>query len=514
MKNDWLSTLPLVRDKRLRLSAISVFVVGMLAHAYSYFALYHSHDSISCINRRDEAFQISLGRFLQPVYFELRGSLSVPWLYGALAMLWIALSVYLLVCIFEVKQSVSVVLLGALMSTGTMLAAANATYFSYTDIFMLAFLLSALAVWFTIRWRWGFLPGALCMTLSLGLYQCFVGSACGMLVMLFVLKVTRGDSLRDLCLFALRSVAMLLLGGLCYKLVLDGVLAATGVRLSNGYNGITGVGDYKGYSRMGLIVDAWRYAINTFLAPQTWHPQASAAATLALFAAGLASLGMLLRRFSARLWRVALALLAVGVLPFAANITYFVSKGMIHELMIYPLLLLPAFCVILLDAAMGTGTANRYVCGGVRWTTLCATLLIVGCSIIYSNGAYLNKQLIFQATVSNMNRIIMTMESTEGYAVGKTPVAFVGFMPATSAAMNRPGFESFRAVGMLNQMAVTYGQTEGEFMTYVMGYPVNWVSFETDVRMEEDAAVAAMPSFPTQGYCRMIDGVLVVKLSD
>lgn len=512
MNNEWYNSLPLLRNPRFRQSFLSVFGFGLLAHAYSYFALYHSHDSLYCLNRTDIAVHISYGRFMQPVYFTLRGNLSVPWLLGILALLWIALSVYLLTGMFQVRESVSVVLIGGLMSTGTMLAATNATYFSFTDIFMLGFLLAAVAVWMTDRWKWGFVPGAVCMMLSLGLYQCFIGAACGLLIMLFIYKLFRKEPFSQLCLLALRGAAMLLLGGLVYKLTLEVVLKATGVSLANTYNGLQGLGDYYGFSRMKLIVGAYRYVFDSFLNPQTWHPAAGAAATVVLLLTGLACLGALLGHARAQWWRYALALAAVVVLPFAVNITYFVSKGMVHELMIYQFLLIPVFAVMLADCwtVEKEGASVKWLRGAVLTTVL----VTVGLSAIYANGAYLQKQLQFEATESAVNRIIAAMEDHEEYTAGETPVVFAGEMTASGAFRSRPGFESYRAVGMFTDSVITFWETENDFLTQVMGYPVNWVDRDTDAVIETSDVVKMMPAFPKKGYCQMMDGVMVVKLSE
>jgi len=512
MNSDWFQTLPLVRDKRFRLSFLSVFGFGLLAHAYSYFALYHSHDSLYCLNRTDVAVHISYGRFMQPVYFTLRGNLSVPWLMGALALLWIALSVFLLARLFRVKQSVSIALMAGLMSTGTMLTATNATYFSFTDIFMLGFLLAAVAVWMTERWKWGFFPGAVCMMLSLGLYQCFIGAACGLLVMLFVQKAVRRESFRNLVLFALKGAAMLLLGGLLYKVTLEIVLKATDVSLANTYNGLKGLGDYEGFSRMKLILDAYRYVWNSFFRPATWHPTAGALASAVLLLAGMGFLAGCMKRNGTAWWQALLVVVALAVLPFAVNITFFVSKGMIHELMIYPFLLLPVFAVIAADWWMDENSGR--LVKPARWVVLASVLVTVGLSAIYSNGAYMKKQLEFESTEANVNRIIMTMENTDGYQVGKTPVAFAGNFDALQTYRSRPGFETYNAVGMYLHFSITFWETENDFMTQVMGYPVNWVDRDTDAMLEQSETVRAMPSFPDKGYCQLVDGVLVVKLSD
>ena len=104
----------------------------------------------------DDLVQISVGRFLQPVYTHLRGLVGVPWLCGLISLCWISAALCLIADLFRVRRKSTLVLMSALLATAPMLAFCNAGYFNYTDIFMCAFFLSVLAVWLTRRFRWGF----------------------------------------------------------------------------------------------------------------------------------------------------------------------------------------------------------------------------------------------------------------------------------------------------------------------------------------------------------------------
>ena len=48
----------------------------------------------------------------------------------------------------------------------------------------------------------------------------------------------------------------------------------------------------------------------------------------------------------------------------------------------------------------------------------------------------------------------------------------------------------------------------------VMGYPFNLVDAFTLGQLAARDDVQAMPAFPAEGCCRMLDGTLVIKLSD
>ena len=81
-------------DPRWKTCVFSVLAFGLLAHAYGYFGIYHSGDSLEGFYRADDLFQIGLGCFLQPVYTHLRGLVGVPWLCGLISLAWIAAALY------------------------------------------------------------------------------------------------------------------------------------------------------------------------------------------------------------------------------------------------------------------------------------------------------------------------------------------------------------------------------------------------------------------------------------
>ena len=48
----------------------------------------------------------------------------------------------------------------------------------------------------------------------------------------------------------------------------------------------------------------------------------------------------------------------------------------------------------------------------------------------------------------------------------------------------------------------------------MMGYPLELVSQEEAEALAESDAVQAMPVFPNKGYCQVVDGIMVIRLSE
>ena len=147
------------------------------------------------------------------------------------------------------------------------------------------------------------------------------------------------------------------------------------------------------------------------------------------------------------------------------------------------------------------------------------TLLLVCClllaaqNIIYSNQVYTKKKLAYGSTLSTMTRVVYSMESTDGYIAGETPVYLVGTLESNPYCNNLEEFRFLNVMsGVYPDVTVTYSRLYENYFHFIMNCDVNLI-YEGDNSYEDLPEVDAMPTFPQNGFCAMIDGALVVKLS-
>ena len=81
-------------SRRLRDAALCTLFFMLILHGYRYVSLGFSHDSLAFAWPDDLTWQLSLGRFVQPVYWAFRGSVGAPFLVGLLTCVYMTLSVY------------------------------------------------------------------------------------------------------------------------------------------------------------------------------------------------------------------------------------------------------------------------------------------------------------------------------------------------------------------------------------------------------------------------------------
>jgi len=502
--------------KRLRLdrrTVVRVFALTALfffaAHIYRFTSAGFTHDSLLINQSDDRLSQISFGRFLQPLYWKVRGDIPAPMLVGLLSCAFLGGAITLIVSLLELKSLLSIALACAALTANATLTLAGGSYISWMDVYMLAFLLSAASVFICERWRFGFLAAPVLLLASLGLYQSYVSCAALLFLMLLVKSALGGDAPGAIIRSAFKYLFVLLAGLLLYAAAVPAVLSATGMALSTAQNSIAGVGQFGGVSILSLIADTYLYPLRYLCAPETHLSRFCALAGFGVFLLGGVCFVYLLRARRISPPAALLAILAVLLMPFAANAVYFISKGFIHSAMIYAFFLAFVFPVFLIERAAGDSPAM--LLRSMRMLAAAGLLFIYSCNFVTAHQLYLRRDLEFQSTLSVMTRVIDRIEQVEGYDPGYTPVAIVGNLSDSRMSMERPGFEHLAPYGA-NNYAVTYMETNTWYLWQVLGYPANLADFDThrELAMRED--VRAIPAFPARDCCRMIDGVLVVRI--
>lgn len=272
----------------LRRCLFWTYLFGLIAHAYVFFNSALSHDALYQVFSDDNQWQVSLGRFLQPLVRLMRGSINAPWLVGLLGLFFVALSAWMVLSLVRLRGRLACALVCGVFSTNLCLSLLNASFTPWVDVFMLSLFLGVAAAYLfaRARRRWlGVLLGGVCLAASLGLYQSYVSVAAGLMMILFVDFALENRRVGELVAFAGRALATLVLGAALYWLGVQAALRLWGTALTGFYNDISGVGDFSGVSVPALIVYTYRYFLLSFLRPGGSIPAAVTAANLALVAA-------------------------------------------------------------------------------------------------------------------------------------------------------------------------------------------------------------------------------------
>ena len=165
-----------------KLAFVSAVVIGMMIHLPVLLSDIPNHDGLDSLYFDQN--MITSGRWFLMVACGFSSFYSLPWVIGLLGFLFLGMTAAALVEILEVKKSWAVILISGLLVSFPVLTSTFAYVFTL-DGYMLALLLATLSVLFTKKYRYGFLPGALCLAFSMGVYQAYLSFA--MILSIFAL---------------------------------------------------------------------------------------------------------------------------------------------------------------------------------------------------------------------------------------------------------------------------------------------------------------------------------------
>lgn len=501
--------LPRIDLPLLKLSFAAVAVFMLLAHGFAFFNLFPSHDG-TIIYFDADVVMLQLGRWVQlPYYRFLRGKISAPWLCGAFCILWTSLTVYLISALLQLGKKATVALAG-LLSTAVSLTLLLATFNDKSDLFTCAMFLACLGVYAVRRCKnkvFGVLFCGGCLCLSLGLYQAYIQFAVGLFLLCMLQDCLQGkNEWKTYITQGLTAVAALLLGGGLYAVSVKVVLAYKHLELVDSNNGLQQMarGSVTGY--LAKIPGAYAQTIQTLLGSSAWNHRGMRVATALCFLVGLFCL---IRAF-AKLPRrgIVQAVVLLALLPLGLNVVYLLSERAPTLLMLYPVYLLYLLVLLTVWQPAAPKAAENVVC------VLCLFLALQ--NIIFANGAYTYRKFIYDNTRDQIYTIMAKVQELPEYVQGETPIAFVGDFTESDFAYRNALVDQYSdpELGLTNS-ALTYDGTRKWWFANVMGS--NAVVVNTQAELDAYAAlpaVQAMPSYPANGYIAMVDGTVVVKISD
>ena len=506
-------------DKNFFVVMVSTFLFGLIAHGYCYFNLLYTHDSV-ILYQGDTAWQISLGRFLQPVYLQIRGGFYTPCLVGALSLLFIALSAYLILKLLDIENKFLVCLVCGVLTVNATVILLNATFLPWLDIDMASLLSAVLGVYCVRKYRKGFIIAPFFFFITIGLYQSFFQVAVALLMILSIKDILELKKTKEVLRSGIKAVLSLLAGLILYYLILQIVLRVTGIALSTGYNGINRVGQYSGItSVLWCVYETYHRVLSYFLHPIVFHREIMALVDFIIIGLSAVFLSGTVIKKKIRGWDLFLLAGLILLMPFGINVICFISQGMEHELMIYSFFFVYIFALYLGDVFIkekGIKTINIENIGKMqifqKYSISALVAVLLFNSIIFANQTYLYKNFVYQNTLLVMDRVIDRIEQVDGYVVGETPVAIVGSLEKSKLADPYDDFEKL-GFGLGSAFSVDYYETYTGFFRDLLRYPINLLSFEEFLKWGGVEEVQEMPAFPEKGSCRMIDGTMVIKFS-
>lgn len=502
---------------------LTCFVLGLLIHMPILLSDIPNHDGLDSMYFDQN--MITSGRWFLSVACGFSSYYTLPWLIGILGLVFLGCAAAALCELLEVRKTWAVMLVSGLLVSFPALASTFA-YVYTLDGYMLALLLSVLAVLFVKKRRRGYVPGAFCLAFSMGIYQAYLSFAMILSVfavwMLFAGEApagaasagqkgsSRADSKGKL-LYALHYLYMGVLGAALYYGILQALLRIQGKELDH-YQGIDGLGG--GFLPQGIAAAAGEMYRDFFAfscrGNVLFGNVFSLAACCVLGALGALAAFWAIRR--GKCWKQPLLFgmmgLLLALLPAVTNIILVISPSVnYHLLMRYQWILYAIGAVALISGRGPGGKAGVWM----EWLGLAAAGTLVFCYSVADNIAYSNLQKRYEKTYAYCVRLLDRIEQTEGYYQG-IPIAMIGVVgeeqfPVTDITLP----VTANMIGMSGDSLLYRGRNYELFIRHYLGATLNILPEEAMLDIYESEEYIAMDSFPGPDSIRVIDGVMYIK---
>lgn len=520
----------MTREKRVFAYTI---IIGFLTHAFRMTNTMICSDTTNYLKSIGVSWVISLGRILLPGVEKIRGTVELPFLIGVICLVLIGATAVIFVRLFDIRENIFLVIAAWILVANPVVTSIFA-YMYTADGYMVALLFSVLAAYLCLKKKGlaGIFTGGLCLAVSLGFYQAFITvTILLMLFWLFRMLYTPQYDIKEIGKTAGRCLLSGVTGAVVYFVGVMIVWKAGGYQAAS-YMGINSADGMGMNGLLQAVIDCYVDFARFYLV--RWELNSYNVMNVFMFL--LTLLTWLLFVTKRKLWktpaRVVLMALVFPLLPIVCHLFEFVSAGVSYTStsMEYSLALVYLLLVIMWsdmrhpvtvqdseDSKKASGNAK-----GFRWTDLqywkkhCLCMLSVALLLcisfhftVIANRSYYNMNNANTKVEMLLNRLVMRMEMTEGYHEDMEVAIYGSCYEVPEYVPAAPVMS-----GVVSNIFLTQNNEYISMMNHYLSTSYGWSDFETMCQIAATEEFAMMEPWPSVNSVRIIDGTMVLYLSD
>ena len=509
-------------DSSKRIAFVTAILVGIIAHITMMTDTIMSQDGIwnSMQYARAGDWETTLGRWGIEIAGRLHNFVAIPSITTMLCLFLMAVTSCFIVDLFGLKSKFSAIFTGAILVVSPCLTAT--LLYVYTSVaYCVDMLVAVLAIWFIYKFKYkklGVVLGTLCFTFALSIYQSYMGVTVGICIMLSIVNLLKNNSkIKDVFIDIGKTVLAVLVGGILYYVLTMCILNYLNLDMAT-YNGANNLSISKVIENFGNgFVSTYKDFVEFFFGDNIirnanyrrdiWY---------ALFFLGLVlSLVVNFVKLKAdskkeKAFKIVLALIMFLLIPFGLNIVSIIAVGTtMYALTAAQLVLIVPFAFAMFEME------NTEMFS--KWMLILGCMCIVGTYYLSDSTSYAALKMTYNQAYSSTMRVLDRIETTPGYEKNM-PLLLAGIIgnnnyPRTS---NLYGF----TIGELANHTVfhgTYGGQVGTWVNYMkvfFGLDIPMCDQDTYRTIVTGEEYKDMEMFPAEDSIRIMNGVVVVKLSE
>ena len=473
-------------------------------------------------------WEISLGRWMLHYVDVLRFGVASIHLSSVMAYFALAISSMFIVDLFSIKSKITKIITCLLLAVSPCFSETLLSSFCSFE-FTLALCFAVCSIYFTYKNNnkiISCISGAILLSFSLGLYQSYLGVACGLCILiplkdLLLKNKTNKEVCTDLVKFACMGVLAIIL----YEIELNIVLRIWHTTM-NTYSGANEIGiktiftipkylnetfvSFKNYFYNDLIINNSQYGrtlVNTvFFACLIM-------VSISLFIKQICASFKNRKKMKETIVTILLSLILFIVLPVGLGIIELIAvERNINQLMCSQYILIYIFGLSLIQCNF-----NRYIKFISSFVIIFSLLWIFQTYFVMNNASYMAIGITTRKTEQVAERIINLVESNEDYKLGMA-FNFVGNPSGDYFEYNNHAYRLASGIASKNPLiwATSSICNVGwmNFFSYKYGYNITVVNYDTYMNIIDSKEFNEMPIYPSKESVKVIDGIMVIKLTN
>lgn len=436
----------------------------------------------------------------------LSSKYDLQWLEGVECAIFIGLAVILSFSMFEIRSflgrvSLMLLIISFPSMTGTFV------YGFCSSSYLLGFFLSVFAVYLSVNEeiKQGWIWSALCIAFSLGLYQIYLLSSIGIVLLICSKKIIEGGN--DIKRLPFSYGKSIILGGILYKILDVFIRSLSKTELS----------DYQGVSKVGQmsiqnLTDGIKSALKNMLQFYFWDKKMSLYVfiNLATIILVLIFLCLLLRTINISFSEKCIA---SGLILAALPLTYayyLISPDISYHIVMEFGNSLIFFIPIVFDVP----DKNRKIIANRKYSISCiktlatvSVVILAFYNCVNANVVYKQMEISTERTRFETYEVLMKIDETVG--LGTYPIAVYG---AFNVAQ---GYDIEPVPSMIGIADNYHAAVQQSFIAFAKFYYArNYMGVDQNTyeRIKETDEWKNMGAFPCGEYVKVIDGIIVVRL--
>ncbi len=499
----------------------STVVFGLFAHAVGLLNISPVHDALWEFSNSWQ-HKVSLGRFFAPFVRTLMGeTIILPWLAGFVAIFFVALSVYFVCKMFDIKNFFYILIISGISVTNLTVTSLIAAFTHDFAGDMISLSIDVYAAYnltkhFENLKIKNILISAICSFVSLAIYQAYFAVTVTLLFVFSVFKILNKSNIKGLLKFLFSSITTLVVVAIVYAIFVYIISLFVSVSVDGSYNSVTqalNIGAILSRIPRGIfmVIRVLFLPNNEYAVKSTSEWGGYLICLINIFLLLLSAYCLIKGYVKKEITKHgALSLICLLIfLPLAMSCICLLF-GTAYILLVFPCWYFYLLVILIVDWAK---KKQIFKIKKTSIISLSLILIIVFSNVQVANAVYTKKELEKQATLVLMTRVLEKIEEQENYVYNETPIAIVGEFYKTIPEI--VGTEEVNHVdGVQFKTPISYAKTLYNYFDIVLQYKANICDGSTLTNLRNMEEVKSMPIFPNKDSVKIIDGIIVVKIGE